>query len=110
MRSMGDDINFNLRRADLHLFRKLEGAFRGLLRIPDLAPEEIVGLARVVRFIQRLPRSTPGTCVAISMDYRTNTFVACSTLRLSSDQLSGDYSAASRLSEEYEYESFPSFT
>jgi hypothetical protein len=42
--------------------------------------------------------------------YRSDNYVACSTIRLSGDALSADYSAASRLTEEYEFESFPSFT
>jgi hypothetical protein len=107
---MGDTSSFSLRKADLDLFRQLEGAFRNLLKIPDLGPEEIVGLARAIRCIQRLPRSTPGTDVSVSMDHQTDTFVSSSTVRLSCDELSAEYSAASRLGDEYEYESFPSFT
>jgi hypothetical protein len=100
--------SFRLRKVDLSLFRQLEGAFRNLLKIADLSPEEIVGLARAIRCIQRLPRCTPDTDVSISMDYQTNTFVSSSTIRLSYDELSAEYSGASRLSDEYEYESFPS--
>ena len=44
------------------------------------------------------------------MEYRTANFVSSSTVRLSCDELSAEYSAASRPGEEYEYESFPSFT
>jgi len=106
----GSSSNFSLRKADLRLFRALEGAFRNLLKIPDLSPEDVVGLARAIRCIQRLPRCTPDTDVSISMDYQTNTFSASSIIRLSCDELSAEYSAASRLSEAYEYESFPSFT
>ena len=101
---------FSLRKADLRMFRDLEGAFRNLLKISDLSPEDIVGLARAIRLIQRLPRCTPDTDVSISMDYQTNTFSASSIIRLSCDELSAEYSAGSRLSESYEYESFPSFT
>jgi hypothetical protein len=60
--------------------------------------------------IQRLPLHTPDTDVSISLDFHTDTFVSCSTVRLSSDELSAHRSAASRLGEGYEYESFPSFT
>ena len=98
------------KKADLQFFQQLEGAFRNLLKIPDLSPEEIVGLALAIRLIQRLPRSTPDTDLSISMEYETNTFSACSIIKLSCDELSAEYSAASRLSEAYEYESFPSFT
>ena len=101
---------FSLRKADLQLFHQLEGAFRNLLKIPDLSPKEIVGLARAIRLIQRLPRCTPDTDVSISMEYETKTFSASSIIRLSCDELSAEYSAASRLGEGYEYESFPSFT
>ena len=107
---MGGTSTFRLRKADLQLFHQLEGAFRNLLRIPDLSPEAVVGLARAIRLVQRLPRCTPGTEVSISMDYETNTFSASSIIRLSRDELSAEYSAASRLSEAYEYDSFPSFT
>ena len=44
------------------------------------------------------------------MEYDTGTFVASSSIRLLYDELNADYSAASRLSEEYEFESFPSFS
>lgn len=107
---MDGNTSFPLRKTDLHLFRKLETAFRNLLKISRLGPEDIVGLARAIRFVRRLPRCTPNTEVSITMDYRTDNYVACSTIRLSCDVLSADYSAASRLSEEYEFESFPSFT
>ena len=107
---MDGDSSFSLRKADLHLFQGLEGAFRNLLKMPALTPEDIVGFARAIRCIQRLPQCTPGTDLSVSMEYATDNFVASSTIRLSYDELSADYSAASRLSEEYEFESFPSFT
>jgi hypothetical protein len=101
---------FSLRKPDLQLFYQLEGAFRNFLKIPDLTPKEIVGLARAIRLIQRLPRCTPDTDVSISVDYQTNTLSASSIIRLSCDELSAEYSAASRLGEGYEFESLPSFT
>lgn len=107
---MDDSSSFSLRKADLRLFQGLETAFRNLLKMSALSPEDIVGLARAIRCIQRLPRCTPATDVSVSMEYATENFVASSTIRLSYDELSADYSAASRLSEEYEFESFPSFT
>jgi hypothetical protein len=102
--------SFPLRKTDLRLFRELEVAFRNLLKIPALGPEDIVGLARAIPCVQSPPLCTPDTEVSITMDYRTDNYVACSTIRLSCDALSADYSAASRLSEEYEFEAFPSFT
>lgn len=107
---MDDSGSFSLRKADVRLFQGLESAFRNLLRMPTLSPEDIVGLARAIRCVQRLPYCTPGTDVSVSMEYATDTFVASSTIRLSYDELSADYSAASRLSEEDEFEDFPSFT
>jgi hypothetical protein len=107
---MDGNSSFSLRKADLRLFQGLESAFRNLLKMPALGPEDIVGLARAIRCIQRLPRATPDTDVSVSTEYRTDTYEACSIIRLSSDELSADYSASSRLSEEYEFESFPSFT
>ena len=107
---MGGNISFPVRKNDLGLFRQLETAFRNLLKIPGLSPEDIVGLARAIRCVQRLPFCTPDTEVSITMDFRTDEYVACSTIRLSCEALSADYSAASRLSQEYEFESFPSFT
>lgn len=85
-------------------------AFRNLLRISALSPEDVVGLARAIRCVRRLPQRTPDTKVSITIDYRSDNYLACSTIRLSGDALSADYSAASRLTEEYEFESFPSFT
>jgi hypothetical protein len=107
---MDGNSSFSLRKADLRLFRQLEGALRNLLKIPDLSPEDIVGLARAIRCIQRLPRCTPDTDVSVSVDYQTNTFLSSSTVRFSCDELSAEYSGASRLGDGYEYESFPSFT
>jgi hypothetical protein len=105
---MHGNSDFPLPKTDLALFRQLEGAFRNLLKMPAICPEEIVGLARAIRCIQRLPRSTPDTDVSILIEYSTHTFEASSTIRLSSEELSADYSAASRMRQEYEFESFPS--
>jgi hypothetical protein len=102
--------SFPLRKTDLRLFRELEQAFRNLLKISTLSPEDIVGLARAIRCVQRLPRCTPDTEVSVIMDFRTENYVACSTIRMSGDALSADYGASSRLTPEYEFESFPSFT
>ncbi len=107
---MSGDTTFPLRKSDLRLFRELETAFRNLLEIPGLSPKDIVGLARAIRCVRRLPLCTPDTEVSITMDFRTDDYVACSTIRLSGGALSTDYSAASRLSQEFEFESFPSFT
>ncbi len=107
---MDGNSGFSLRKADLHWFQGLESAFRNLLKMPALSPEDIVGLARAIRCIQRLPSCTADTDVSVSLEYGTETFEASSTIRLSYDELSADYSAASRLSAEYEFESFPSFT
>jgi hypothetical protein len=87
--------SFNLRKADLRLLQGLESAFRNFLKMPSISPEDIVGLARAIRCIQRLPHCTPNTEVSVSMEYATDTFVASSTIRLSYDELSADYSAAS---------------
>lgn len=108
---MSDDRRrYPLSKADLSLFQRLEPAFRSLLSDPDLSPEEIVGIARAIRVVQRLPRCTPEIDVSISLDYRTNTFVSSSSVRLSPDQLDAERGAASRLGEGDEFESFPGFT
>ena len=107
---MDGNSRFSLRKADLGWFRKLEPALRNLLKIPDLNPEDLIGLARAIRCIQRLPRCTLGIDVSVSLHYRTDNFVSHSTVRLSCDELSAEDGAASRLQEGDEYESFPSFT
>jgi hypothetical protein len=104
---MEDNGVFTLRKADLRLFRGLEPAFRNLLKMPDLTPEDIVGLARAIRCIQRLPQSTPGTDVSVYLKYDGGTLFASSIVMLSSDELSVEHSASSRVAEG-EYESFPS--
>jgi hypothetical protein len=51
-----------MRKSHLDLLQRLEGAFRNLLKVPNLSPEEIVGLAglsgtsNVFRFVPRTPR------------------------------------------------------
>jgi hypothetical protein len=86
-------------------------AFRNFLTIPDISPEEIVGLARAIRVIQRLPISTPGVDISISLEFITDNYVASSTVRLSPELIEAERSAASRVvSGEPEFESFPGFS
>jgi hypothetical protein len=93
---------FALSKADLRLFRQLEPAFRNLLVLPELTPEEIVGIARAIRFIQRLPLSSAGINVSITQDYQSPNYVASSTITLSSDELIAEYGAASPIGGDYE--------
>lgn len=101
---------FRLRKTDLHRLKRLEIAFRSFLTMPDISPEEIVGLARAIRVIQRLPLCTPEIDVSVSLDYRTESYVACSTVRLSPERIEAEGGVASRVCEGgSEFESFPGF-
>jgi hypothetical protein len=100
---------FTLRKTDLRLFRGLEPAFRSLLKIPDLTPEDIVGLARAIRSVQRLPQSTPNADVSVSIDYNSNDYSASWKIRISCDELNAEHSLASRFNEQ-EFEYFRPFT
>src|SRR4051812_16233612 len=51
--------SFGLSKTDLRLSRHFEGALRNLLVLSELSPEDIVGIAKAIRLVQRLPLSTP---------------------------------------------------
>jgi hypothetical protein len=104
-----EEKRFGLRKADLAYLKRLELAFRTFLTMPDISPEDIVGLARAIRVVERLPLCTPDIDVSVSLDFRTENYVACSTVRLSPERIEAERSAASRLREGFEYESFPGF-
>jgi len=104
-----EEKRFRLRKADLAYLKRLEVAFRSFLTMPDISPEDIVGLARAIRVVERLPLCTPDIDVTISLDFGTENYVACSTIRLSLERIEAERSAASRLREGFEYESFPGF-
>jgi len=102
---------FRLREEDLAQLKRLEIAFRSFLTMPDISPEEIVGLARAIRVVQRLPVCTPDIAVSVSLGFRTGNYVACSTVRLSPERIESETSAASRVvSGKPEFESFPGFS
>lgn len=102
---------FRLRKTDLHRLKRLEIAFRSFLGMPNISPEEIVGLARAIRVIQRLPLSTPDVDLSISVEFQTDNYVASSTVRLSPERIEAEGGAASRVvSGEPEFESFPGFS
>jgi hypothetical protein len=105
-----NDDRFELRKADLLLLQRLESAFRNLLRVRTLSPEEIVGLARAIRYLERLPLSTENIDVSVYLDCSSTTFSSSFIVSLSFEEICLEYSAGSRVSETHEFESFPSFT
>lgn len=109
----GDSLNqrsestFNLSAADLRLLKTLDAALRNLLKLPNLSPEEIVGIARGIRLIERLPRNTPGTSVEIYLSHSRDSSSASTSVSLSDWEIVGDSSASSFFGAG-EYESSPS--
>ncbi len=75
---------FALRPSDLAFLRRLEAVFRSFLALPGLAPDGIGQLGRAIRFVQRLPFTTPDVAVTVTL---TRTQGGVWTLSLSGDRI-----------------------
>lgn len=82
---------FPFRIEDSFLVDELKNVVRKILRHPTLSGSEVRRIGTVLFALERLPRSTPGVAVGLSVAYRYNNestycelFISDSELRLSS--------------------------
>ncbi len=100
---------FRLRTADLVQLKRMELAFRSFLVIPEISPETIVGLARAIRIVQRLPFSSPDSAVSVSLDFDGTAHAARYRIEFSARRIEAEHEETSWASEG-EHECFVRFS
>lgn len=98
---------FRLRKPDRLFLRSLAQGLRILLRVNDIRPEAIVGLARALRHIERLPDITPGTDVEVVLDFDSSGMSTSTTIHLSIGRITAEKSGGSESG--FGFESFDGF-
>jgi hypothetical protein len=103
--------SFELRKSDRDFLTKLAEGFRALLRVADISPEAIVGLARALRLIERIPDLTPGIDVEVVLDFESASgdlqMTTNTTIHLSTDEITAEKSGGSDAG--FGFESFGGF-
>lgn len=89
---------FKVLESDRDFLAKLAEGFRALLRVADISPEAILGLARALGLLERMPDTTPGIDVEVVLDFdsasenlrmTTNTTIHLSTGQITAEKSGG---------------------
>jgi hypothetical protein len=109
---LSESRSFELRESDRDFLTEVAEGFRALLRVADISPEAIVGLARALRLIERMPEPTPGIDVEVVLDFESTSgdlqMTTNTTIHLSTDEITAEKSGGSDAG--FGFESFGGFS